>query len=186
MPDTICSGCELAITNSQILKALGKQWHPEHFQCKSCQGKISENNFKEKDGWPVCLKCFTDKYAPICCHCNQKILEKAVQALNKTWHNEHFKCHGICGLPLAGKTFYERDGKVYCQTDYEKLVADRCEQCNQSIISSAISALNVKWHPDCFKCKKCNKLIEEETFFVEGKRPVCKKCASEVKSRSKK
>uniref|UniRef100_A0A336ME98 CSON013751 protein n=1 Tax=Culicoides sonorensis TaxID=179676 RepID=A0A336ME98_CULSO len=43
-------------------------------------------------------------------------------------------------------------------------------------MKSAITALNTKWHPDCFKCKKCKKVIEEESFFVEGSRPVCGKC----------
>lgn len=59
----------------------------------------------------------------------------------------------MCGLPLAGKTFFEKDGMVYCKEDYERLAADKCELCKQAITASTITALGAKWHPQCFKCK---------------------------------
>lgn len=62
-------------------------------------------------------------------------------------------CNGICAKPLGGQTFFERDGNVYCKADFEKVVADKCEGCRHPIMKSAITALNAKWHPDCFKCK---------------------------------
>lgn len=69
------------IKPQKVLKALGKHWHPEHFQCKICKTRIGDSTFKEKDGLPVCLKCWADKFVPICFHCNDKILEVSVLKL---------------------------------------------------------------------------------------------------------
>ena len=52
-----------------------------------------------------------------------------------------------------GSSFYERDGKAYCKTDFEELFAARCAGCMKPITENAIVALNAKWHRHCFKCK---------------------------------
>lgn len=58
----------------QILTALGKSWHPEHFVCGVCSKPITEGSFNQRDGLPVCSPCYVSKYTDICHGCNQPIL----------------------------------------------------------------------------------------------------------------
>lgn len=38
----------------QVLTALGKSWHPDHFVCAVCEKPIIDVTFNEKEGSPVC------------------------------------------------------------------------------------------------------------------------------------
>lgn len=73
--------------------------------------------------------------------------------MEQSWHEECFVCNGPCKKPLAGSSFYERDGHAYCRADFEQIFAARCAGCSQPITENAIVALNAKWHRECFKCK---------------------------------
>ncbi|XP_063707198.1 transforming growth factor beta-1-induced transcript 1 protein-like isoform X1 [Culicoides brevitarsis] len=180
MPEK-CFSCKETTEGKQPVKALGKTWCHAHFQCKDCKVVIGDSTFKEKENLPVCLKCYQDKYVPFCVKCKEVRFSNAVSALEKTWHRKCFVCNGLCKKPLGGQTFFERDGNVYCKSDFEKVVADKCAGCKAPIMKSAITALQAKWHPDCFKCKKCKKTIDDESFYVEGSKPVCAKCIEQKK-----
>lgn len=41
--------------------------------------------------------------------------------MNQVWHEDHFGCSGPCKKPLSGTEYFERDGKPYCKTDFDKL-----------------------------------------------------------------
>lgn len=73
--------------------------------------------------------------------------------MGKSWHEDHFVCGGPCKKPMSGTPFFEREGKPYCKSDFEKLFASKCERCTKPITENAVIALNAKWHKDCFLCK---------------------------------
>jgi hypothetical protein len=60
---------------SQIVRAMDHTWHPDHFCCSECKKPITEPKFSERDEKPVCSKCFNEKFAEICFHCNEPITE---------------------------------------------------------------------------------------------------------------
>lgn len=64
----------LSLSLLQILTALGKSWHPEHFVCSVCSQPITEGSFNQRDGMPVCSPCYVAKFTDICQACNQPIL----------------------------------------------------------------------------------------------------------------
>lgn len=64
----------LVVLSPQILTALGKSWHPEHFVCSVCSQPITEGSFNQRDGMPVCSPCYVSKFTDICHGCNQPIL----------------------------------------------------------------------------------------------------------------
>lgn len=72
--------------------------------------------------------------------------------MGQSWHPEHFICGGPCKKPMAGASFFEKDGQAFCHADYEKLYASKCAGCTKTILDKAVIALNAKWHKDCFKC----------------------------------
>ena len=85
----------------------------------------------------------------MCAACSKPILNKIVKALGKQWHPEHFVCAG-CDIELGSTTYYESNGKPYCEKDYNELYAPRCAYCNGPILDVSIiryyQECIIKWH----------------------------------------
>ena len=69
----------------------------------------------------------------ICSACSKPILAKVVNALGRQWHPEHFTC-ASCDEELGATTYYESNGRPYCEKDYHELFAPRCAFCNGPIL----------------------------------------------------
>nr|XP_023025601.1 paxillin-like [Leptinotarsa decemlineata] len=146
-----CNACDKPIVG-QVITALGKTWHPEHFTCAHCTQELGTRNFFEREGKPFCEPDYHNLFSPRCAYCNGPILDKCVTALEKTWHTDHFFC-AQCGKQFGEDGFHEREGKPYCRDDYFDMFAPKCGACNRAIMENYISALNSQWHPDCFVCR---------------------------------
>ncbi|XP_047505175.1 paxillin isoform X3 [Pieris napi] len=166
-----CNACEKPIVG-QVITALGRTWHPEHFTCGHCNQELGTRNFFERDGRPYCEPDYHNLFSPRCAYCNGPILDKCVTALEKTWHTEHFFC-AQCGQQFGEEGFHERDGKPYCRADYFDMFAPKCGGCNKPIMENYISALNTQWHPDCFVCKECREPFHGGSFFEHEGHPYC-------------
>ncbi|XP_034948993.1 leupaxin-like isoform X1 [Chelonus insularis] len=166
-----CSACEKPIVG-QVITALGKTWHPEHFTCTHCREELGTRNFFEREGHPYCENDYHNLFSPRCAYCNGPILDKCVTALEKTWHTEHFFC-AQCGKQFGEEGFHERDGKPYCREDYFDMFAPKCGGCNRAIMENYISALNSQWHPDCFVCRDCRQKFQGGSFFDHEGLPYC-------------
>ncbi|XP_016997347.1 leupaxin isoform X4 [Drosophila takahashii] len=166
-----CNACEKPIVG-QVITALGKTWHPEHFTCNHCSQELGTRNFFERDGFPYCEPDYHNLFSPRCAYCNGAILDKCVTALDKTWHTEHFFC-AQCGQQFGEEGFHERDGKPYCRNDYFEMFAPKCNGCNRAIMENYISALNSQWHPDCFVCRDCRQPFQGGSFFDHEGLPYC-------------
>ncbi|XP_018357874.1 PREDICTED: leupaxin isoform X1 [Trachymyrmex cornetzi] len=166
-----CSACEKPIVG-QVITALGKTWHPEHFTCTHCNQELGTRNFFEREGHPYCETDYHNLFSPRCAYCNGPILDKCVTALEKTWHTEHFFC-AQCGKQFGEEGFHERDGKPYCREDYFDMFAPKCGGCNRAIMENYISALNSQWHPDCFVCRDCRQKFQGGSFFDHEGLPYC-------------
>ena len=70
----MCAACKKPIL-AKVLDALGRQWHPEHFTCASCEVELSNATYYESNGRPYCEKDYHELYAPRCAYCNGPILE---------------------------------------------------------------------------------------------------------------
>ena len=62
------------------MTALGKIWHPEHFQCAHCTIELGTQNFFERDGLPYCEKDYHQLFSPMCAACGGPILDVSVLA----------------------------------------------------------------------------------------------------------
>ncbi|XP_072456386.1 paxillin isoform X4 [Notamacropus eugenii] len=167
----VCGACKKPIAG-QVVTAMGKTWHPEHFVCTHCQEEIGSRNFFERDGQPYCEKDYHNLFSPRCFYCNGPILDKVVTALDRTWHPEHFFC-AQCGAFFGPEGFHEKDGKAYCRKDYFDMFAPKCGGCARAILENYISALNTLWHPECFVCRECFTPFVNGSFFEHGGQPYC-------------
>ncbi|KAB0365718.1 hypothetical protein FD754_009874, partial [Muntiacus muntjak] len=167
----VCGACKKPIAG-QVVTAMGRTWHPEHFVCTHCQEEIGSRNFFERDGQPYCEKDYHNLFSPRCYYCNGPILDKVVTALDRTWHPEHFFC-AQCGAFFGPEGFHEKDGKAYCRKDYFDMFAPKCGGCARAILENYISALNTLWHPECFVCRECFTPFVHGSFFEHEGQPYC-------------
>ncbi|XP_028332025.1 transforming growth factor beta-1-induced transcript 1 protein-like isoform X1 [Gouania willdenowi] len=166
-----CSACQKPVVG-QVVTALGKVWHPEHFVCSECETELGSRNFFEKDGRPFCESDYFTLFSPHCAHCNKPILNKMVTALDKNWHPECFCCVK-CSCSFGEEGFHDREGQQFCQQCFLTLFASRCHGCSQPILENYISALNSLWHPQCFVCRECYMPFVNGSFFEHEGKPLC-------------
>eukprot|EP01113_Clastostelium_recurvatum_P030880 TRINITY_DN37_c0_g1_i1.p1 TRINITY_DN37_c0_g1~~TRINITY_DN37_c0_g1_i1.p1 ORF type:complete len:533 (-),score=158.98 TRINITY_DN37_c0_g1_i1:142-1740(-) len=167
----VCQSCRKPILG-EVIQALGKTFHPEHFVCGNCQNPLGTSNFYEQDGAPHCERCYQDLFCSRCAHCDESILDRCITALGKKWHIHHFVCT-TCLKPFEGGSFFERDGRPYCEADFYNVYAPKCAGCNQSIKGECINALGTAWHPEHFVCQYCQKSFGGGTFYEFGGKPYC-------------
>eukprot|EP00064_Thunnus_orientalis_P011394 superscaffoldBa00001644_g11425 len=167
----VCGACSKPIVG-QVVTAMGRTWHPEHFVCTHCQEEIGSRNFFEREGQPYCERDYHNLFSPRCFYCNGPILDKVVTALDRTWHPEHFFC-AQCGSFFGPEGFHEKDGKAYCRKDYFDMFAPKCGGCARAILENYISALNSLWHPECFVCRECFTPFVNGSFFEHDGQPYC-------------
>ncbi|KAL4223440.1 Transforming growth factor beta-1-induced transcript 1 protein [Mactra antiquata] len=167
----LCAACNQPVVG-QVITALGKIWHIEHFSCAHCHETLGTKNFYERDGVAYCERDYHSLFAPRCGYCNGPIVDKCVTALNCTWHPEHFFC-AQCGRPFGEEGFHEKDGKAYCRADFFEMFAPKCGGCGRAIVDNYISALNRHWHPECFACWECHQPFGGSSFFDFEGLPYC-------------
>ncbi|CAL1545825.1 unnamed protein product [Lymnaea stagnalis] len=167
----VCAACQKSIVG-QVIAALGRTWHVEHFVCAHCEVPLGTRNFYERDSLAYCEADYHNLFAPRCAYCNGPIVDKCITALEKMWHPEHFFC-AQCGRPFGEEDFHEKNGKAYCREDYFAMFAPKCGGCALPIMENYISALNRQWHPECFVCWECRSTFGVGSFFDYEGLPYC-------------
>ncbi|XP_025089653.1 leupaxin-like isoform X1 [Pomacea canaliculata] len=167
----VCAACNKPIVG-QVIAALGKTWHVEHFVCAHCEQPLGTSNFYERDSLAYCEVDYHNLFAPRCAYCNGPIVDKCITALEKMWHPEHFFC-AQCGRQFGDEDFHEKNGKAYCREDYFQMFAPKCGGCGMPIMENYISALNRQWHPQCFACWECQAPFGTGSFYDHEGLPYC-------------
>jgi len=54
---SLCAGCHKPISG-RCITAMGRKYHPEHFQCSFCLKQLNKGTFKEQLDKPYCHECF--------------------------------------------------------------------------------------------------------------------------------
>lgn len=62
-------------SSSQVLTALGKTWHPEHFTCAHCGRELDKGPFFEQGGRAFCEEDYHQAFSPRCAYCAGPIRE---------------------------------------------------------------------------------------------------------------
>lgn len=62
----------------QVITALGRNYHKEHFTCAHCHQELGTKNFYERDDLPYCERDYQALFSPKCAACNEPILDVSV------------------------------------------------------------------------------------------------------------
>lgn len=168
-----CAACDQNILG-EVVHALGKKYHPEHFFCSVCQKEIGNETFVERNEKVYCENCYTTYFTPLCPKCNQPVLDFCTEAMGKKYHPDCFVCIE-CEKPLKDELFMERNNQIYCEKCYNHLFAPICKKCNKHITSKFIHALGNYYHNDCFSCSNsnCSIIFKNGKFFEFENQPYC-------------
>jgi len=169
-----CALCHDPIID-KCVSALDKTWHPEHFCCCVCGKVIGEEGYYEMDGKAYCRLDYLDLFAPKCAGCNNPITDNFISALDAQWHPDCFVCYD-CRCPFTSGSFFDIDGKPYCETHYHIRRGSLCAGCHQPIMGRCITAMFRKFHPEHFVCSFCLKQLNQGTFKEQNDKPYCHGC----------
>ncbi|XP_035716316.1 ribosomal protein S6 kinase alpha-5 [Folsomia candida] len=109
-----CTGCG-KVCDKQHATADGVAWHYECFVCCKCGVQLP--TYRKKDGKYYCVPHYHEAFSPRCAGCGKVCDQRYTTVKGATWHHECFVCCK-CGVQL--RTHYNKDGKFYCVSDYQK------------------------------------------------------------------
>ncbi|KAJ3367745.1 LIM and senescent cell antigen-like-containing domain protein 2 [Allomyces arbusculus] len=101
-------------------------------------------------------------------------------ALGKQYHETCFLC-SHCHQPFPDGVFFDLDGKLLCEADFNDLVSDKCHACGLAIEGPCVNALDAKFHAACFKCHLCRETLKGAFLKFDAK-PYCRPCHDKVVS----
>jgi len=168
-----CAVCECDIFG-EVMHAMNKTYHPEHFTCVICSNELGGGTFVHKNEKFYCQSCHEEYFQPKCAKCNQPITEVYTTAMDKKWHLDCFQCQG-CNRPFGDETFQEHKGDPYCNACYQDTIAPKCAKCKLPVISKYQFTNNQYWHAECFVCQTCSTSVATSVYFHENN-PFCLKC----------
>lgn len=134
--------------------------------CSGCGNSIEGTCYQLGEEM-FCQDCYTDHMADTCAKCGEPTQSEHVKAAGSTYHPDCFKCEN-CDKSLLNKSFSTDDkNTLYCPECYTKIFAFKCSVCNNPIVpkegqtkAPRIRALDRDFHPQCFKCEDCDKVLD--------------------------
>lgn len=173
-----CQACGKSILEN-LIQALNKSFHEACFVCASCSSPVLEN-FHEHEEQPYCPDCYAECVAPKCLSCKNAILNQYIKALDGYWHTECFICQERgCG-PFKHGSFFEYNGKPFCERHYLEKKGGACADCRKPINGKCVSALGKRYHPEHFVCNFCKQPLTQGIFKEHNSKPFCHDCHKKV------
>ncbi|KAJ8981719.1 hypothetical protein NQ317_003784 [Molorchus minor] len=111
-----CSKCSGKI-KGDCLKAIGKNFHPECFNCVYCGKLFGSSPFFLEDGSPYCDADWNELFTTKCFACGFPVEagDRWVEALSNNYHSQCFNCT-MCKKNLEGQSFFAKGGRPFCKS----------------------------------------------------------------------
>ncbi|CBY11288.1 unnamed protein product [Oikopleura dioica] len=120
----ICAACRRPV-EGRCVNACGKQWHPEHFVCSTCERPFSQSKyFLGPDNMPYCEKHYNIQFGEVCFNCNLPIKDEVISALEKKFCACCFRCYGCNERLSPRQKFVEFDMKPLCKKCFDKFPSE--------------------------------------------------------------
>lgn len=161
----LCFGCRQPIKKSaDHLDLRGRKYHLEHLCCVQCRRSLGTGDFYERSGLAYCPECYRRLFTSQCARCERPIASgEAVLAAGRRYHPDCFSCAGCRQRALP--TFFNRDGSFWCERCYFARYLPRCAACQKPVAGSVASTRGLDYHPECFICKRCGKVLQVPTYL---------------------
>ncbi|KAL7746523.1 hypothetical protein RI367_008173 [Sorochytrium milnesiophthora] len=110
----------------------------------------------------------------VCNRCEKPVQSESVFAQGMCFHTACFVCD-ICNQPFQDGLFYQNDGALLCESDFNQMLGYNCGKCKQLIDGECVNALDKKWHKECFVCAHCDTMLAGGFMRFDDK-PYCRPC----------
>jgi len=182
----VCYKCrDTIIGEGKGCTAMGNQYHVSCFLCKECEKRLTGLEFYCLNDNPLCEQCYTNTLED-CVVCDQKITERILKAVGKSYHPQCFKCTN-CSKKLDGVPFtLDSANRVHCVECYQVKFSPKCAACNELIMPTNdrgetvhIVSMQKNFHVHCYKCEDCGILLSNEEgrgCFPIGDHLLCQRC----------
>lgn len=94
---------------------------------------------------------------------------------NVVYKIDHFNCVNCSESLLNG--YYEKHEKYYCASCFNKKFLAKCEKCKLDINKEFKLINNLKFHPECLKCKKCDIILDGYEALEDKENFYCYTCS---------
>ncbi|KAK5646131.1 hypothetical protein RI129_004595 [Pyrocoelia pectoralis] len=110
-----CSKCNTKI-KGDCLKAIGRNFHPECFNCVYCGKLFGNSPFFLEDAQPYCETDWNELFTTKCFACGFPVEagDRWVEALSNNYHSQCFNCT-MCKKNLEGQSFFAKGGRPFCK-----------------------------------------------------------------------
>lgn len=159
----VVHNCQQKIASGSVIQAFGGYYHPDCFVCSACSKPFVNGKYYEKDSLPYCEEDYFVLTADKCDKCNLPIRDSAdlVKVSQQVYHSACLSCVH-CGINLTHKgSIYQKDGAVYCKSDYLNFFTKICTACGTHILKHCISVNDEFYHPDCLLCSVCHVKLDK-------------------------
>jgi len=174
-----CAECKKPIVG-KITTALGKSYHPGHFQCFVCKTALDVIPFVQHNGKVYCEKDYNATFGSCCVECGEAIEGECIQEDNRYWHPEHFKC-AYCHKLIENGTYFTVEGKICCEVDFASHdTVDLCGHCGKGITGDFLEAIGKKFHPNHLVCSYCSTSLAAVEFKEDNGMAYCVECAEKL------
>ncbi|KAI8597555.1 hypothetical protein EDD21DRAFT_418602 [Dissophora ornata] len=122
------------------------------------------------------------------CHkCLERVTENGVRLQNgDRYHISCFLCHG-CKQVFTESEFHVVLGRPYHPSCVSMAgptstmgVVTKCQKCHKVVTNKSIRFSGLNYHPQCFSCTHCNKVLNSTSRFYEVDGQVeCEQCCDE-------
>ncbi|WP_211829960.1 protein DA1 [Kistimonas asteriae] len=100
----------------------------------------------------------------LCCKCQSPLDSQWINALDRNWHPECFRCFK-CDELIGANRSVELESKPWCEPCYIKAYCPRCNHCQQPIQDSVYSVLEQEnYHKQCLQCHYCRAPLTKTIF----------------------
>ncbi|KAI7797497.1 putative prickle-like protein 2 [Triplophysa rosa] len=187
MTGAICQQCGRQICGGDIAvfasrAGHGTCWHPQCFQCASCNELLVDLIYFYQDGHIYCGRHHAEHIKPRCQACDEIIFaDECTEAEGRHWHMKHFCCFE-CEAALGGQRYIMRESRPYCCCCYESLYAEYCDTCGDhiGIDQGQMTYEGQHWHATeaCFCCASCRLPLLGRPFLPRGGLIFCSRSCS--------
>ncbi|KAI8923193.1 hypothetical protein BC831DRAFT_472314 [Entophlyctis helioformis] len=119
-----CDLCKEPFTETSLIKAGGRQFHPHCFKCNNCKTQLVAT-YLEKDGDFLCKACYETMHLPLCSGCSTRIMPDentgtivAIEWKEHKYHQACFACKN-CAKPFTDLKAVAHNNNLYCKECFE-------------------------------------------------------------------
>ncbi|CAI2351516.1 unnamed protein product [Caenorhabditis sp. 36 PRJEB53466] len=94
---------------------------------------------------------------------------------SSSWHMRCFLC-SQCMDPLVGSTYFQFEGRMYCEHDFKTLYAPVCVKCKEFVMGQVVRSAANSYHLDCFTCDRCDSQLNSSGAYRFQGDLLCQSC----------